>query len=169
MPIASFASKVFEVSSDKVSTFSDMQFGTSLETETQDNPGRKPKTYIKGPALNTLSIKIPVSVDMGIKPRAEIGSWMMIKDARTAYPFILGGVPFGSDLWLLKDVQAADTKTDNAGKILAATISLSFEEYVYAGAAKETTKSSAGKKSSKGGSTASVYNALSPSQKKDLK
>lgn len=169
MPIASFANKVFEVSSDKVYSFNELQFGTNLETETQENPGAKPKTYIKGPGLNTLSIKITVSADLGLNPRAEIGSWKILKDTRTAYPFILGGKPFGSDLWLLKDVQAADTKIDNAGKILSATISLSFEEYVFAGAAKETKTSAgktAGKKTAK--DTTSVYNALSPSQKQNL-
>lgn len=166
MPIASFANKVFEVSSDKIHTFDDLQFGTGLETEKQDNPGAKPKTYIKGPGLNTLSIKIKASVDMGLDPRAEIGSWMMLKDTKKPYPFIIGGKPFGSARWLLTDVQVADTKIDNEGKFLEASLSLSFEEYVYAGKAKET-KKSAGKKTSQNKTV--LFPGLNPSQKKELK
>lgn len=161
MSIASFADKIFEVSSDKIHTFSDFQFGTGLDAEKQDNPGAKPKTYIKGPDLSTLSIKITVSEDIGLDPRTEIEDWTEIKDSETAYPFIIGGKPFGAERWVLKDVQVADVKIDNLGIILSATISLGFEEYVYAGAAKE--------KESKAKETTSVYNALSPSQKKELK
>jgi len=140
MAIASFASKVFEVSGDKVSTFDDLQFCSALDTEKQENPGTKPKTYIKGPDLSTLSLKISVSVDKGQVPRSEIESWIALKDAGKPYPFIIAGTPFGAAQWLLKEVQASDFKVDNAGNILESNISLSFEEHVFIGAAKADLK-----------------------------
>lgn len=168
MPIASFATKVFEVSSNKVYTFDDLQFGSALESEKQDNPGTKPKTYIKGPDLSSLSFKITVNTNLGLDPRNEVGDWLKLKNDGKPYPFIVGGRPFGANQWLLKDVQVSDTKIDNVGNFTAATIALSFEEYVFAGSAKEAA-SSKGKKSTASANTTSVYNALSPAQKKELK
>lgn len=142
MPIAVFGSKIFQISADKIYTFSEFQYGSTLQTEKQDADGKKPSTYNKGPGLDNLGLKIKLSVDMGVNPRVELGEWLAIKDDSVAYPFILGGVPFRPNKWLLVDVQATDEVFDNQGAMLALTIALKFDEYVRPGSAQSPTKSS---------------------------
>jgi len=144
MPIAVFGNKTFQVTTDKIYTFSEFQYSSSLQTEKQDADGKKPSTYNKGPGLDSLGLKIRLSVDMGVNPRVELGEWLAIKDDSIAYPFILGGVPFRPNKWLLVEVQASDEVFDNQGAMLALTLVLKFDEYVRPGSApaQSSTKSS---------------------------
>lgn len=135
MSIAVFGNKIFQVTQDRIYTFDGIQYGSSLNTEKQDASGKKPSTYNKGPGLNSLSIKISLDVSLGVNPRSEIEEWESIKDAGVAYPFILGSRPLGKNKWLLVDVQATMQVIDSNGNVLAAELSLKFDEYVRAGSA----------------------------------
>lgn len=165
MPIASFANKIFEVNYKKINTFDGLQYGGTLETEKQDNAGKKPSTYVKGPGLDTLTFKINIDSQFGLNPIKEIESWKIIKDRAIAHPFLIKGKPFGAPKWLLVDMQANETILDNKGNMLSALITLRFDEYVSAGKTPEkNSASSSGVKSKSTPSTESVYNALSPSK-----
>ncbi|MFO7153932.1 MAG: phage tail protein [Caldicoprobacter oshimai] len=149
MPIAVFGPKAFEVTQDKIYTFDGLQYTSSLNTEKQDAAGKKPSTYNKGPALDTFSITIMLDAALGVNPRREIEEWIAIKDAGVAYPFVLGNRPWGSNKWLLVEVQVIAQVIDNAGNILKAEISLKFDEYVRPGsAAAKSTSGGSSKKSS---------------------
>ncbi len=176
LPIAVFGYKVFQVTPQKTNTFSDFQYGSTLETEKQDAAGKKPSTYNKGPGLDTLVFKVRLSVDLGVNPRIELGQWLAIKDAGIAYPFILGGVPFRPNKWLLIDVQATEEVIDNNGNMLALTLSLKFDEYVRPGSSqsnanKTNTNNSNGKSDISAIMPVADYkpNTLSPAEKAQLK
>lgn len=177
MPIAVFGQKVFQITQNKIYTFDDLQYGSSLDTEKQDATGKKPSTYNKGPGLNSLSIKILLDASLGINPRKEIEEWEEIKDAGIAYPFILGSRPLGKYKWLLVDVQATIQIIDNAGNILKAEVSLKFDEYVRPDSASSSSKSSSSKKSSSKAYSPGVQlapisgevNLLGPQDKSGLK
>lgn len=138
--IASFANKVFQVDSNKIYTFDNFQYSSTLQVEKQDAAGKKPSTYNKGPDLDTISLTIKLSADMGVNPRNEWGSWKTLLNKGVAYPFILGGVPLNNCKWLLIDVTPSNFILDNQGKILSLELSLQFQEYVRPGSA-ETSKS----------------------------
>ena len=138
MQIAVFGSKAFQITNDRIYTFRDFQYGSTLETEKQDAAGRKPSTYLKGPGLDTLSLKIRLSVDLGLNPRIELGEWLSIMNAGIAYPFILGGVHFRPNKWLLVDVQASEETFDNEGNMLALSLALKFDEYVRPGSSQSS-------------------------------
>jgi phage protein U len=133
MAIATFGTKVFQVSTSKMYTFNDFQYSSSLQTEKQEVLGRKPSTYNKGPDLDSMSFKIHIDAAFGVNPRVEMESWRAIMNAGVAYPFILGGKPLGSSKWLLVSVDESNVNIDNAGKILGVDIDLKFDEYVSAG------------------------------------
>ncbi len=137
MPIAAFGYKVFQVSASKVYTFSDFALSSTLETESQEVEGAKPSTYIKGPGLETISFKVVADASLGVDPEYEMNDWRAIKDLGQAFPFSIGGRPLSNNLWLLKSVSINNTVINGAGKILRATIDLSFEEFVRIGAKKE--------------------------------
>lgn len=170
MYIATFGTKGFVVSADKTITFNDLAFAASLDTEKQDNPGKKPSTYIKNTNLGTFSIKIQLNSELGIKPLDQINQWMKILDDAKPYPFLLNGKPLLNMKWLLVDVSVANSNVDIKGNILSADIALKFDEYVSKGSKKESSTSKKGKgKTKKAKDTSSVYEALKPTEKAELK
>lgn len=139
MPIAVFGTKAFEVTQNRIYTFENIQYGSTLSTQKQDSSGKKPSTYNKGPGLNTLSISIKLDVSLGVNPRKEIEEWEAIKDAGIAYPFLLGGRPLGKNKWLLVSVQAIMLVIDNSGNVLSAELELKFDEYLRPGSMSAST------------------------------
>ncbi|MBC8581115.1 phage tail protein [Zhenhengia yiwuensis] len=173
MYLAMFGPKGFTVSSNKVITFDEFSSNSSLETEKQESKDKKPSTYIKGAGLDTFSVKVRLDRALGVYPMAQIEDWMSIKDKAEAYPFLLNGKPFLNTKWILKSVGISETHIDNTGYMIAATLTLSFEEFVRAGSAQASKKnkkttSKSGSKSKKAANTESIYNALSPSQKANM-
>lgn len=141
MSIAIFASKTFQVSSRKIYTLDEFTVGSSLETETQDSANKKPSTYIKGPGLMAMSFNIAIKSMFGINVRKEYDEWNAVCEAGKAYPFILGGKPFGKNKWLLKGADLEEIIFDNKGNMISAALQLDFEEYIRAGSAKDSKNS----------------------------
>lgn len=176
MYLAMFGPKGFTVSSNKVITFDEFSSNSSLETEQQESKNKKPSTYIKGSGLATFSIKVRLDRSLGVYPMEQIEDWISIKDKAQAYPFLLKGKPFLNTKWILKSVGISDTHIDNTGYLIAATLTLSFDEFVRAGSAQASAKTknssskskSSSSKSKNSKNTESVYNALSPSQKSSM-
>jgi hypothetical protein len=172
MYIATFAHKGFVVNGEKIITFNEFQFSSSLETEKQENNGDKPSTYIKNQALGSFGIKIALDRSLGIVPMNQINDWMKILADKVPYPFLLKGVPLLNTKWLLVDVSVSDTVVDIQGNLLAAQLTLKFDEFASQGSKKEASAVSAAKKSSKSTKekdTSSVYEALKPAAKASLK
>lgn len=165
MYIATFGPKGFMVSAEKLITFRDFQLSSTLETEKQENTGKKPSTYIKNQGLSSLSLKVKVDHSLGLSPSGQIEAWMKVLAEGKPYPFILNGKPLLKTKFLLVDVSLSDTLMDNRGNILSVDISLKFDEFSRQGSKKEN--SSKSKKEKK--STESVYEALKPREKQQLK
>lgn len=143
MAIATFASKVFEVSSDKIYTFDGFQYTSALQTEKQQASKGRPKTYITGPDLEGVTFKIKLDVMLGLKPRSEWEDWISILESEIAYPFIIGGKPVGKNNWLLTSVAQSNVVLDNEGNMLSMDLEIKLDEFAYLGSATSSTKSSA--------------------------
>lgn len=135
MAIASYQKKVFNVSNNSRYTFDSLEWSGTLETEAQDKIKQKPSTFIKGEGLGSLSFDIPLRIGAKLDVRAEIEAWEAIKAKGAADYFILGTKPLGKTKWLLKSVAVSDTEIDGKGRMLKASLKLSFDEYVRAGKA----------------------------------
>lgn len=133
--IAVFGTKVFNVDSKKLHTFSDLTYDSTLETEKQEAKGKKPSTLIKGPGLNDMSFSIYLDVQLGMNPRSEFEDWEDIKDSEVAYPFVLGKKPLGTK-WLVKNISMSEAIVDLFGNILSCKLALKFEEYERSGVEK---------------------------------
>ncbi len=166
MSVASFGTKVFEVNGDKIYTFEDFQYSSSLKTEKQDSTGSKPSTYKQGPELDSISFKLKLDVSFGINPRSEWEEWKSIMESGSAYPFILGGKPLGSNNFLLVGVKPSNFNIDNNGNILGVELDLSFDEYVREGTEKtsKSSKSKSKKDSSKKTSKSKEVQGLSDTE-----
>ncbi|MTI49710.1 MAG: hypothetical protein FH761_17910 [Firmicutes bacterium] len=155
--IALFGKKSFSVSLDKIYTFDGIKMSARLNTDKQDNNGRKPSTYIKGVDLASFNITVRLDINQGVHPMNELEDWMDMLNQKKAYYFLLGGKPFMNTRFLLVDVTSSDEILDNQGNILSMELSLKFDEFVRAGTV------------SKQGNTNSVYPALKPRDKEELK
>jgi hypothetical protein len=144
MAIASYQKKVFNVSNNSRYTFDSLEWSGTLETEAQDKIKQKPSTYIKGEGLGSMSFDIPLRIGAKLDVRAEIEAWEAIKAKGAADYFILGTKPLGKTKWLLKSVTVSDTEIDGKGRLLKASLKLSFDEYVRAGKASSSGNSSTG-------------------------
>lgn len=130
--IASFGSKKFEVSTNKIYTPSDIGLSESLSYEEQERAGDKPAIYIK--ALGALSQNLSVKLDARWVDVEQEFTWWLVK-MRTAVPetLMLGNRAWGAGKALLTRVDLADVKIGSGGKYLSATLFLSFIEYAAAG------------------------------------
>lgn len=130
--IASFGSKVFEVSTNKIYTPSDISLSESLSYETQEKAGDKPAIYVK--ALGALSQSLTVKLDARWVDVQQEYTWWLVK-MRTAVPetLYLGTRAWGAGKALLTQVDLSDIVIAGNGGYLSATLSLSFIEYVAAG------------------------------------
>ena len=130
--IASFGSKVFEVSTNKIYTPSDISLSESLSYETQERSGDKPAIYVK--ALGALSQSLTVKLDARWVDVQQEYTWWLVK-MRTAVPetLYLGTRAWGAGKALLTQVDLSDIVIAGNGSYLSATLSLSFIEYVAAG------------------------------------
>ena len=130
--IASFGSKVFEVSTNKIYTPSDISLSESLSYETQERSGDKPAIYVK--ALGALSQSLTVKLDARWVDVQQEYTWWLVK-MRTAVPetLYLGTRAWGAGKALLTQVDLSDIVIAGNGGYLSATLSLSLIEYVAAG------------------------------------
>ncbi len=130
--IASFGSKKFEVSHNKIMTPDDISFSEKLDFETQERAGDKPAIYVKG--LGALETSFSVKLDARfVDVDAEIAFWLV--KMRTALPDVLA---LGSRIWgagkaLLTSVSVSDIVLLGDGTYASAAVSLAFTEYVYDG------------------------------------
>ena len=141
--IASFGSKVFEVSTNKIYTPSDISLSESLSYETQERAGDKPAIYVK--ALGALSQSLTVKLDARWVDVQQEYTWWLVK-MRTAVPetLYLGTRAWGAGKALLTQVDLSDIVIAGNGGYLSATLSLSFIEYVAAGTDEDGNPAEAG-------------------------
>lgn len=149
MPIASFGSKVFTASRNKIYTFDGLTRSGSLNIEEQEVEGQKPSTYIKGSTLEDVSLSVKMFRNLGVNIENEIDSWMDIKDTAKPYILMMGNAPIGKNKFLLTDVSVQDNAINGQGKYIKATIQLQFKEFVRYGKNKDTETSSESKTTKK--------------------
>lgn len=127
--IGAFGGKVFQVSSQMVSTFADLSLDTAIDTENTSVDGSKPKTNVKGLKLDSMSFSITLS-DRWINVRDELEAWRKLCESGIPQIFVIGGSPLGDNKWLLLSASAKDFNIDGTGKMRRAVLDLSFQEYV---------------------------------------
>lgn len=130
--IASFGSKTFEVSTDKIYTPSDISLSESLSYEEQERSGDKPAIYPK--ALGALSQTLTVKLDARWVDVEQEFTWWLVK-MRTAVPetLMLGSRAWGAGKALLTKVDLSGLVIAGDGSYRSGVLSLSFIEYAAEG------------------------------------
>lgn len=146
---------IFEVSSSRVYTFDGFGRKSSILVDEQELDGKKPSTYIKGEALEEISITVKLKSDLGIDVKSEIDKFKTALYNKNPQTFIIGNQPLSQNKWLLLSVNESETILDNGGNYISAILALSFKEYVRGGS-KKAEKTGGTSSGSSGGTSGGI-------------
>ncbi len=131
--IGSFGSKQFEVSYYKIYTPDGTAIAEGLDYEEQSRAGDKPLIYIKG--LKNMSVKFSVKLNARfVDVEKEVSFWLLKMRSGVPEILTLGNKAWGTNKMLLTNVDASNLNWASDGTYLGGDLSLSFIEYVGAGA-----------------------------------
>lgn len=120
----------FEVSSQKVLTFRDLNRTVSGRWAKHDVLTAKPRSEFLGPELQKMSLTIQVSAVLGVKPRKVIDAIAKATEQGTPFTFVLGNRKIGKYQWVIESVSETWGEIIDDGRLLSANLSLSLTEYV---------------------------------------
>ena len=132
--IGSYGDIVFEVSSEKVKTFRDLQVQRSAKYSEHAIHGRKALLEFTGLSPASISINIRLDAALGLNPKEELSMLYEVLNKHIVMPFILDGEPQGDNLWVLESIDERHEIIDNHGKSIAVEVSLKLKEYIEVGA-----------------------------------
>lgn len=129
--IGNFGSRiVFEVSDSRVLTFSGMNKKVSGKYSRHSIIGQKDRPEFTGPGNRSISFKMILDIDLGMRPADVISS---IEDAvetgETAY-LVIGGRPVSQNKLYISSVSEAMDVVLNSGGIARASLNVTMEEYL---------------------------------------
>ena len=130
MAIGSLGDIEFEVSSDKVKTFNDMQLSKGAKFANHDIHGRKGLLEFTGFEPDNLSLKININSALGLDVKEELDALHEILNKHEAVPFILNGEPQGEGLWVLESLDEEFNIINNKGELVHVEASLKLKEYL---------------------------------------
>lgn len=130
MPIGSFGSIAFEVSSERVFTYDDYRRDTKARYSKHELINMPPVHEWLGEDTEEISFKMIFSVSLGVNPAEEVARLrQMCLDGEADY-LVLGDAVIGNNLWVIESVGEAAKAWDNAGNILVAEVDVKMIEYV---------------------------------------
>ena len=120
---------VFETSDNYVLTFSGMTRDVSSRWATHETPGVKPRAEFLGPGLQSVSLPITLSSNLGVKPREMLERVeQMVETGDTEY-LILGYRPVGKNRFRVTGSSETWDVIYNRGELARAKLTLTLEEY----------------------------------------
>ncbi len=121
---------VFEVTDEKVLTFTEMNRTVTGNWASHAVIGKKPKSEFLGAALQTITFNIVLNAALGVRPRAVLDEIAKMVEAGTAEYFVVGSAPVGKNPWKITSVSETWNTILNKGELMKASLSLSLEEYI---------------------------------------
>lgn len=125
MSQAKWKDKVFGINQKTLKSLQELGASYKVKKKT-DSTGSTTET--DGNELRSFPISYEVSMTAGVNPLVE---YYTMKSYLGAYgPFLLQGSLYGPDNVMLEEVEIDTENISNDGKILSATITLNFKEYI---------------------------------------
>lgn len=128
--IGSLGSVIFEVSTDKILTFDDLNFSHSAKFTEHAIHGRKGLLEFTGFSATSASLNILLNADLGVDPKEEFNALKEIFDNHDAVPFILDNEPQGDGLWVIESMSEKRDMISNKGAARLIEVSVNLKEYI---------------------------------------
>ena len=120
---------IFTVSDDYVLTFAGMTRDVSSRWATHETPGTKPKAEFLGPGLQSVSLPITLSSNLGVKPRLMLDLVEQMVETGDSEYLILGYRPVGKNRFRVTASSETWDVIYNQGELARAKLTLTLEEY----------------------------------------
>lgn len=120
---------VFEVSDERVFTWSSMSREVAGRWASHTVMGVKPKSEFMGAENQSITIQITLSAALGVRPRAMLEQIEAMVEAGEAEYFIVGSKPVGKNPFRITASSETWDKVFNRGELYKATLSITLEEY----------------------------------------
>lgn len=130
MAIGTLGKIVFEVSDERVHTFSDMGREVAGRWATHDVMGSKPKAEYLGPGNQSVKLTIHLSAALGVKPRDMLEQVERMVEAGVAEYLIIGSRPVGKSPFRLTGSSETWDTIYSRGELAKATLTITLEEYI---------------------------------------
>jgi phage protein U len=131
--IGSLGFTVFETSSKRIRTFSDLKRSGSARWAYHELVLKKPALEFLGPDVEHISLNIKLNVALGVNPSESLLILRWTRDVGLAVPFILDGRPVSNNLWVIESLEETWQHIDNRGRLLVAEADVNLLEYVRPG------------------------------------
>jgi phage protein U len=127
MPLGTWGPVVFEVSADRVRTWSTARRSGEARWATQEVHASKPKREFLGPGLDTIPMTVKLDRDRGIDVAQELADLREQRDLGAQHALIVGEEVVGN--FSLDAISEDWKRTDAKGVLVAAEVELTFKEY----------------------------------------
>lgn len=119
---------IFEVSDEKVLTFTEFTKTVSANWTNHKMISGKPKSEFLGAELQTITMDIKLDATLGVKPIETIGLIERMVEHGLSMVFVLGNERVGKNCWKITSVSETWNRILNHGELVSASVSLSLEE-----------------------------------------
>lgn len=130
MAVGSFMGRVFEVSSHRVLTPSNLKGSTGSDWATHETVGRKARSQWIAPKLKSYSCDILLRAQDGVSPRSTLEYFQRMAESGRADWFVVGGKPLSQYPFKILSVSDEWNAVLNGGALVECKISLTIEEYL---------------------------------------
>lgn len=120
---------VFEVSMDRVLTFSGMTQSIKGRWAVQNPILGKPYPEFLGPGQRTISLSIRLSAVHGVRPRKTMERIEQAVEEGTPYRLVIGGKKVGDNQWTITEMSESWGEIIQGGNLVSASLTLSLAEY----------------------------------------
>ena len=128
--LATLGNYEFEVSTEKVKTFTDLKFTNSANYAEHKVIGRKGIIEFTGLNASTASLTINLYAHAGVNPSEEITEFYEAMNNYELLVFTLGGEVMGEGSWVIESLDEDYKTIDAWGNVTEATITLKLKESV---------------------------------------
>lgn len=118
---------VFEVSADRIRTWSEAKRSGEARWAKHEVYSGKPVQEFIGPGLDTLNLSVRFDADRGVVPRNELRRLRKLRDTGAVLTFVVGGELVGD--FVLKSLSEEWRRFESKGVLTTAIAELSLEEY----------------------------------------
>lgn len=124
-----FGDLMFEVSSERVLTFSNFKNDVKARYARHERISQSPILEFLGEDTSKITLDIILTATLGVNPAVEIEKIRLMCVNAEAEWLVIGDSVIGDTRFVITDASIKWTATDGDGKPLVATVSVTFESY----------------------------------------
>lgn len=120
---------VFEVNANKIVSPTDIKRSVSGRWTKHNIVGKKPKSEFNGPDSDETTMKITLSAEHGVRPRATLDKLEEAVTNGTVDYLVIGGKIVGKNKVYISDMSETWDTVWSRGELVKATVEITFSEY----------------------------------------